>query len=296
MGLSIRRMWIVDDGQIGPKHLGWQVADQNTRTHSHWMSLQKEQEGKYFEAGTLDRDQNRCRCPFNVLKSPSSRSELILFDRFWILKTSYHYKFACALDMATIVCFYCYWTKLGWGNHYKYKLNSFLWRVLEGRVYALGGLISSDTSLFPLFSFAFLSQIAAWHEHVSSLACIVRVGASLSSDERTMEWGCTVHQHQHHQRIISSISASSTASAHQQYQQHHRIIYISISAASAHQQHQFFSAYVRVHRRTEVYNTRGPREPKKKQEQVTVIQWLAMHVEICILEQSSWSSGDLQPR
>lgn len=110
MGLSIRRMWIVEDGQIGPKHLCWQVGDQNTRTHSHWMSLQKEQEGKYFEAGTLDRDQNRCRCPFNVLKSPSSRSELILFDRFWLLKTSYHYKFACALDMATIVCFYCYWT------------------------------------------------------------------------------------------------------------------------------------------------------------------------------------------
>ena len=96
---------------------------------------------------------------------------------------------------------------------------------------------------------------------------------------------------------ISIISASSAASAH--HQQHQRISSISsitASSTSVHQQHQFFSAYVRVHRRTEVYNTRGPRESKKKQEQVTVIQWLAMHVEICILEQSSWSSGDLQPR
>ena len=231
MGLSIRRMWIVDDGQIGPKHLGWQVADQNTRTHSHWMSLQKEQEGKYFEAGTLDRDQNRCRCPFNVLKSPSSRSELILFDRFWILKTSYHYKFACALDMATIVCFYCYWTKLGWGNHYRYKLNSFLWRVLEGRVYALGGLYLKWH--FPIPSFLFCLLIS----NCSVTRACVFLSVHCPSWGLSLFWwahdGMGVHRasasassahHQQHQRIINSISAS------------------AVSAASPHHLHQHFSS------------------------------------------------------
>ena len=101
---------------------------------------------------------------------------------------------------------------------------------------------------------------------------------------------------------ISSISASSAASAH--HQQHQRISSISsitASSTSAFQQHQRISS---ISFSAHTYGSTGEQRcitqevpaSLKKQEQVTVIQWLAMHVEICILEQSSWSSGDLQPR
>ena len=68
----------MDDGQIGLKHLGCHLPDQNTRTLSHSMSLQKEQEGNISRLEHLTQTKTHADA-HSMFLSPSSKSKLNSF-------------------------------------------------------------------------------------------------------------------------------------------------------------------------------------------------------------------------
>ena len=136
--MRIRRMWIVHDGQIAPKHLP--AAATKTLILIHMSDFKKEVgKGNIWRLDTFDPDQQHMPMPIQCSYHTSLDPNKFFFCRFWIYKTE-------------------------------------------------GFELLESLSKVRLWFFPSLSQIATWHEHVSSLASPAALSEAFS-DERTTAGG-----------------------------------------------------------------------------------------------------------